>query len=237
MLSNPRHGSLDLAAVGFLRQNLGLQRYYTLEHIAPNYGAFFGIAQVNHNYLPVPQPWVDHIKSKLNPKWTDPSTFNGMVNGSPQALRENVHEYEALGVKYVVANRGPDPLAGVEGVRRVYEDSILTIFELPRPSAYFEARGCQVEPLHRTSVRVDCEAPSALIRRELYFPGWAAAVNGAPATIEPHGPLFQQVALAKGKNEVHFSYAPPHISWAWLAAALGFAALFAPTLLSLRKHQ
>jgi len=237
MLSNPRHGSLDLAAVSFLRENLGLQRYFTLEHIAPNYGAFFSIAQVNHNYLPVPRIWADHVKAKLNPKWTDVSVFNGMMEGSAQALRENVREYEALGVKYVVANRGQDPLVGVIGVRRVYEDSILTIFELPEPSPYFEARGCQVEPQHRTSVRVQCEAPSTLIRRELYFPQWRAAVNDASATIEPHGRIFQQVALAKGTNEVRFSYAPPNIAWAWLAATLGFAALFAPTLLLRRKHQ
>jgi len=238
MLSNPRGGALDLAAVAFLRDHLGLQRYFTLEHIAPNYGAFFGIAQINHNYLPVPKAWTDHVKARLNPKWTDASTFNGMMDGSGRALRENVREYEALGVKYVVANRDDDPLAGVNGVRRVYEDSILTIFELPRPSPYFEAPGCRVEPRDRTSARVRCEAPSALIRRELYFPQWHATVNGMDATIGPRDGIFQQVTLAKGTSDVRFGYAPPNIGWAWLAAMLGFAALFAPTLLSLRrKHQ
>ncbi|MBC8022865.1 MAG: hypothetical protein H7Y14_07080 [Burkholderiales bacterium] len=240
ILSNTRSGTLDIPAVTFLRENLGLQRFYTLEPIAPNYGAFFGIASINHNYLPVPQLWVDHVQSRLDRKWTDAVVFNGMSPTAPGALRENLRAYEDLGVKYVVTNRHQDPLAGVDGVKRVYSDPIMRIFELPRPKPYFEdlSSRCKVEALGRTSVRATCDTPSTLVRRELYFPGWSAAVNGGEASVAPHDQIFQAVAVPQGTSEVRFRYAPPHIGWAWLAMWIAVIALATPpSLLLRRKHQ
>jgi len=87
-------------------------------------------------------------------------------------------------------------------------------------------------------VRVECDQPATLVRRELYFPGWTATVNGAPAAITARDEIFQAVQLPKGTSEVRFRYAPPHIGWAWLAMWLGLAALAAASLpLFRRKHQ
>ena len=44
--------------------------------------------------------------------------------------------------------------------------------------------------------------------KDAYYPGWQAAVNGAPAEIYPTNALFRGVPLPAGENEVVFSYHP-----------------------------
>ena len=114
--STPRRGKIDTAAIGYLQQNLGLQRFYTLGPIAPNYGAYFKIAAINHNYLPVPSRWTDWVRADLDPG-TDPVSFTGNFHPDPsqptpaQALRHNLPAYEAVGVKYVVTPPVQNPFA------------------------------------------------------------------------------------------------------------------------------
>jgi hypothetical protein len=240
ILSNTRGGKIDMPAVQFLRANLGLQRFFTFGPIQANYGAYFGIASINHNYLPVPESWVQHAHRHLDRKWNDFTVFNGdATRNSPEEFRGNVRAYENVGVKYVVTELHAVSAEGLPGVRRVYDDAILKIFELPNPAPYFEPLGgrCKVEPLERRLVRVDCQEPATLLRRELYFPGWTATVNGAATPITARDEIFQAVKLPSGASEVRFHYAPPHIGWAWAAMWLGLAALAAASLLFRRKHQ
>ena len=113
-LSTPLHGKIDVAAVQFLQQNLGPQRFYTLGPFAPNYGAYFGVASINHNYLPVPRRWTDWVAAHLDPA-IDPVIFVGNQHPDPSRpspadeLRRNLAAYEEVGVKYVVAPAGEDP--------------------------------------------------------------------------------------------------------------------------------
>jgi hypothetical protein len=240
MLSNPHQGRIDVEAVDFLRANLGLHRFYTFEPIQPNYGAYFGIASINHNYLPVPESWVQHVRTHLDRKWTDYTVFNGdPTRNSPQEFRANLRAFENVGVKYVVSHAHWPHAEGLPGVRRVYEDAIIWIYELPAPKPYFESldAACRLDASERRSVRADCPRATTLLRRELFFPGWTASVNGAEARIEPRDRIFQSVALPAGVSEVRFSYAPPGIGWAWAAMWLGLAALAAPSLLLRRNHQ
>ena len=241
ILSNQRTGRVDKPAIEFLRANLGLQRFFTFGPIEPNYGAYFGIASINHNYLPVPESWVQHVRTRLDRKWTDYTVFNGDPGrNSPEEFRANLRAFENLGVKYVVTDLHSISAEELPGVARVYDDALLKIFQLPNPAPYFEAvdAGCKVQPLERRKVRVECDQPATLVRRELYFPGWTATVNGAPAAITARDEIFQAVQLPKGTSEVRFRYAPPHIGWAWLAMWLGLAALAAASLpLFRRKHQ
>ncbi len=112
--SNPRAGEVDMSAISFLQRNLGLQRFYTLGPIQPNYGAYFGIASINYNYLPVNQQWVDWVQTHLD-NAAYPLTFNGnfpcAANQLSQAqeLRKYLTNYEWAGVKYVVAPAGDNP--------------------------------------------------------------------------------------------------------------------------------
>jgi len=241
ILSNTRSGRIDMQAVAFLRANLGLQRFFTFGPIQANYGAYFGIASINHNYLPVPESWVQHVHNHLDRKWSDFTVFNGDASrNSPEEFRGRLRAYENLGVKYVVTHLHATSAEELPGVARVYDDALLKIFQLPNPAPYFEAldAGCKVQPLERRKVRVECDQPATLVRRELYFPGWTATVNGAAAAISARDEIFQAVQLPKGTSEVRFRYAPPHIGWAWLAMWLGLAALAAASLpLLRRKHQ
>jgi len=112
---------------------------------------------------------------------------------------------------------------------RVYGDAILDIYELPHPAPYFaaDAPGCVLAPAGREALAADCPAPTTLVRREMFDPGWRAEVNGAAAPVAVAQEIFQAVPLPAGHAEVRFRYAPPGIGWAWAAAALGVAALLA----------
>jgi hypothetical protein len=228
--SNVRDGRLNMAVVDYLRDNLGLQRFFTFEPIQPNYGAFFGIASINHNYLPVPQSWVDHVRTRLDRRWgSDAVVFNGVAASARDEFRANLAAYEEVGVKYVLLHAHQDFADGLPGVKQVYADGAMKIFQLPNWRPYFEAEGsCEVQALERRHARVRCDSPTSLLRRELFFPGWTATVNGAEARIEARDRIFQSVSLPAGVSEVRFRYAPPGIGWAWLAMGFGLAALVVP---------
>jgi uncharacterized membrane protein YfhO len=75
------------------------------------------------------------------------------------------------------------------------------------------------------------------VRRELFYAGWNAHVNGATAGITMDKDLFQTIALPQGKSTVEFDYAPPHIIWMWLAVLLGLIGLAVSGLLELRARR
>lgn len=379
-LSNPRSGTIDKAAIGFLQQNLGLERFYTLGPIQANYGAYFNIASINHNYLPVPRLWTGWVMTHLD-RGADPIVFNGNFSrganqpSAEQELRGNLAAYEEAGVKYVVTPAGQNPFldvistqtlaqgnrplslapgrslrgvipasplptpiqidavsvlignyhntadgtlnvslcaagqcvsgsigltgsqdnailwvplsqlltlttnsavsysilyrAGTKPVaiwtyptdvsqsligpggavsgfglklqlrktqststpRQVYGDGLMSIYQLPAPKPYFEALGgsCMLLPQSRTSVVADCAKASVLVRRELFFPGWQARIDGQPTPIAERDGLFQSINLPAGRSAIAYHYAPLHILWAWLLMGLAVAALAVPS--------
>ncbi|OYD76175.1 UNVERIFIED_ORG: putative membrane protein YfhO [Burkholderia sp. CF145] len=395
-LSNPRSGDVDMEAISFLQKNIGLQRIYSLGPIQANYGAYFGIAAINHNYLPVNQRWVDWIQAHLDAH-ADPVAFIGTYRAAgstvptpSQELARNLENYEWIGVKYVVAPSGDNPFMAVlssktdssshsplqmmpgdtvtgtlprdmtdkpvtidqlgilignygntsdgiliaevcvdtlcasgqrnlkesndnstfyvpltrdlpveaqsaihyrltrsggskplvlwmSGVRSpaedqqikapagaltgrglevklpvkddkaplaksVYSGQVMNVYELNQPKPYFEELGqsCRVTAEGRERVTADCSAPSTLLRRELFFPGWTAKINGSLTPITEHRDLFQSIALPAGKSSVVFRYEPPHMIWAWIAMLVGFAMLLLPAMNKKsheRKHQ
>jgi hypothetical protein len=238
--SAQRGATLDLAAVRYLQEHIGLQRFFTLGPLQPNYGAYLGIASINHNYLPVAQRWVDWLHAHLD-RDAEPVVFNGNYPRAPgqrdaaEELRRNIADYRAAGVKFVLVPPGADPFGAPgdparEGVRLAYESAAMRIFELSSPSPYFDpVKGnCAVSASTRTLARLDCAGPGTLVRRELYFPGWRAEVNGREMPIWPYESVFQAIDLPTGSSEVRFRYAPPHIEWAWAAFALGCLLLVVP---------
>jgi hypothetical protein len=375
LLSGARGAHYDTGAVHFLQANLGLSRFYTLGPFGPNYGALFGTASINHNYLPTPRRWVDYVRAHLDPGADDVS-FDGMfgytVAGAAtraEALRRRLPAFAAVGVKYIVTVSGENPfldvaggaaltdqgvaqplLAGqgiagvvpagdfrpgaVDGVTvpvgtyfgtadgvlavrlcarlqcvdgaaplqgavdngalpilttakldvpagedvqysithmggtrgvavylfqssqgrkaalldtpsgpkagyapnvrivyapdrprpsLVYRDQVMDIYQVADTADYFGVRGgaCSAAPEGRMVVRTDCTAPGSLVRRELFFPGWRARVNGVDAKIDVADGIFQSVAVPDGMAEVRFAYAPPFIGWAYAAFGLG----------------
>lgn len=117
-LSGPRAVELDLAPLQFLRAHLGLQRVYGMGPMAPNYGAAFGIAQINHNAIPIPAEWIDYIHRHLDPGEWAPNFLGlwpGPLADRQAALRDHLAGFEAAGVRYVMVPSGQDPLVAWSG--------------------------------------------------------------------------------------------------------------------------
>ncbi len=238
-LSSTAPAQAHLGGIRFLREHLGLQRFYTLGPIQPNYGAYFGIASINHNYLPVSRRWADWVVAHLDAA-ADPIVFNGsyarpaQAPGAADELRRNLDGYRQAGVKYVVFQGMADPWAApgdsiAQQARRVYEDSMVRIYELARPAPYFEAIGpCEVRGMDRDRAQVECRGPARLIRRELYFPGWRATVNGEAAAIAEREAIFQSVDVPAGRSEVRYAYAPIGAPWTWAACLAAALAMLVP---------
>jgi hypothetical protein len=115
-LANPRDGHIAGGAIAFMRKNIGLQRMYGLGPVWPNYGAYFDVAEINHNQLPVSSAWVDYVHKHLDP-FIDPISFTGDIPGKgpgvlgrDEVLRANLAAFEDVGVKYVVSWAGSLPL-------------------------------------------------------------------------------------------------------------------------------
>nr|GAT42486.1 predicted protein [Mycena chlorophos] len=91
----------------FLQTHLGTQRLSTQDVLKANYGAYFKLAQVQHNYLPIYKPWADYVVSNLQSD-TDLFAFIGVpsTEDGQSALLMNLSDrldaYRSLGVRYMV---------------------------------------------------------------------------------------------------------------------------------------
>jgi hypothetical protein len=247
--ASPTGGQLELGGVKFLQQNLGYQRFYTLDPIHPNYGAYFGIASINYSYNPVPQTWLDYVTQKLDSNLDSSNHFYGRHNAldHPTAvdeLQDHLANYEAVGVKYVVATSGDNPFLATEGEEvgdimpaEVYSDKVMTIYELPDPAPYVQADGCKLDVKSRTDIVADCSAPSTLIRLEQYMKGWRAEVNGKPVTVEPYGDIFQQIKLPQGQTEINFTFVPPYMQIGGVLFGVGWVIMGVGFYLGIKRRK
>jgi hypothetical protein len=240
-LSAPRPAPTDMALVHFLQRHLGLSRFATLGPIQPNFGSFFGLAEINVNDLPVPKEFTSYIQRSLDGN-TDPLIFTGTTESNPagaspaQEITDHLSSYEAAGVKFVVTpasgadiTGSPWPPPGLTPApRRVYADSVADVWRLPSPTAFFTTTGasCGIRPGGFATVTVTCAGPAVLHRLELPMPGWTARVGTSNAPIRSTGP-FQSVAVGAGKERVVFSFTPPYGDAALVAALAGIAYILA----------
>jgi len=104
------------------------------------------------------------------------------------------------------------------------------IYQLPHWSPIATAPGCDVAAHSMTSFTVNCPKSTVLTYRELADPGWKASVGGKSAPITTYEGVYQRITVPKGTSAVHFSYAPPDSTIAWLAALLGVLAIIAGLL-------
>jgi hypothetical protein len=226
------------AGIHYLQKHLGTDRFYTLGPIAPNYGAYYRIGSINHNYMPIPTNWVTYIRNYIDP-YSDPVCFTGNFKRiNPEAptqaevLRANIEHYKQVGVRYVVSRHSENPFEqpthdsatipsgyapkreqAEERPQRVFESSDMDIYELSGVRPYFDlAQGdgyLHIED--RSAVSVSCSSESQLIRRELYYPGWKAFVGGKSIDIEPYDDIFQTIRIPAGQYRITFAYTPTHI--------------------------
>jgi hypothetical protein len=210
------HGRrVDTGAIAYLQGNLGLGRVLSLGPLVPNYGALFGVAEIGHNYLPVPANWVAYVRAHL---MAASDGVNFYAGAAPEKL--DLAAYEAAGVSMVtVAPGGGHFAAGAAAL--VYRGDVMDIWRLADPAPYFAATGCRLAPVSRDALVARCAGPSVLKRLELAWPGWGAEVNGGAVTVAREGGIFQAVALPAGESRVVFGYAPPGIAYAWVACVGG----------------
>ena len=258
--SAPTPTPLQTGSVVWLQDHLGTYRFATLGPIQPNYGSYFGIAQVNVDDLPSPKAWTNYIAAALDPN-APVHNFSGGNAVSPtglspaEALNRYLADYEAVGVRYVVENPdgldllghpfpAPDSPPWPNGPRRVYRDGFAEIWELPGAASAFSLvadghaglAGCTAVTQGWDRATVHCAHPSVLERRVEYFPGWKAHGTGVSAVVRQDdaspGKLFQEVSVPAGTTTVTFTYLPPHSEVTVGLAVLAAIALVGSLLLA-----
>ncbi len=244
-LAAPRAVQLDLAPVAFLQRHLGTQRFFTLGTLAPNYGSYFGIAELNTNDLPVPTLFQHYVHSRLDPV-VDPALFVGNYGGgrsffapSPaQELQRNLAGYREAGVAYILTPAGQALPQSAATFQLVYRSPSTWIYHLAGAARYFTAtnRGCTLTTGSREAVQVSCATPTELIRRETDLPGWSAQVDGHSVPVHRTDALFQTIRVKAGRHRVTFSYLPPKLLWGLLAFAAGCGWLLLPAV-AIRRHR
>ena len=235
-LAAPRSVRVDRAPVTYLQRHLGLQRFFTLGPIAPNYGGYWRLASLNDIDIPLPKTWTTYVNASLD-SYVNAVFFVGNYGGArPLTVPSPAHEliahvnaYRDAAVSYVVTlpqQRLPGP-----AFKLVRRTRVASIYRLTGSAGYFStAATCAVAPEDRQRVRVGCPQPATLLRRELSFPGWSAAVDGHDVPIRTADSIFQSVSVPAGVHTVSFSYAPPYFEISLVGLLLGTALLAAGCL-------
>lgn len=256
-LSASPPGPVDLGPVRFLQAHLGTSRFYTLGPIQPNYGSYWGIAQLNANDLPVPAKYARFVMDDLRPASGTPGSDGTarsfkdyqLVPFNPGAKEQRAlllaygqqqSAFQEAAAKYVVMRRGVSgaDTAAKYGLTRVYQDAKVEIWQDPKAAPYWSpSGGCHVLEESVTDVRLDCPGAATLIRRELSAPGWTVTVNGTRRTVAD-GPdqLFQSVQVSAGVSNLSFSYAPRFFAASAVLALLMLAVMLGDGLLELRRR-
>ncbi len=256
--------AVDLAPVRYLQQHLGTSRFYTLGPIQPNYGSYFGIAQLNINDLPVAQRYSTYLTEHLQPKPGTPgakgtkraflpyelSPLNPPVTMQKRLLvayGQQQHWFRAAAVEYLVTAPGvvDAPAAQRYGLTRVFRDHKAEIWRDAHAVPYYSGSGCRVERQSYTAVTVDCAAATTLHRVALATPGWRASIDaaggGRNVTVPVEASYFQQVGVPAGRSTVTFDYRPPSFGVATAVSLLTIGAMFADNSLGWarrrRKHR
>jgi hypothetical protein len=108
----PRPRGIDRAALAVLADAPGINRISAVDSLAPNYGAWFGVAMIEHNYLPVAQNWVDDVRATLLPGNDGVNNFVPALDPPAlAALRGRLGALAAHGVTELLLPAGADPFA------------------------------------------------------------------------------------------------------------------------------
>lgn len=248
-LSSQRNVTNDYAAVHYLQAHLGLARFATLGPIAPDYGSYFQIAAINIEDIPIPTAYSSLVLTQLDPGIGQAFNFTGInywqAPGQPSVATEfftHLQNYERVGTKYLVTPAGlsltPSQVSKLR-LRQVFSDPLARIYALPAPAPFYATMGdspCKITDASIAGATISCEAPTILVRRELYLPGWATTVNGEQKPMYSQNGLFQAVRIPSGRARVTFSFAPPHIELGWLAFVAGIVLLAASGVERLRRR-
>jgi hypothetical protein len=102
------------------------------------------------------------------------------------------------------------------------------IYQLDGSAPYFGAAGCQVTSGDRDSAWIVCPRRSTPVRRETWFPGWRAEIEGRPTAIHSADGLFYAVTVSAGSHHIAFRFVPPGMNSALLGLLAGVALMLVP---------
>ena len=115
--SASRNNHVDLQAMQFLHDHQGLSRTYTLGPLAPNYNAYFQVASINHNVLPVPKLWAQYVDRNLLPGFQGDAgvtfywpAWGDTSDAGPRTFSMNLANFRDVGVRYVLTKPGQSAL-------------------------------------------------------------------------------------------------------------------------------
>jgi len=227
--------NIDMAPINFLQKNQGQQRFLDLGVLSANWGSQFDINSLSAIDLPFPATFAKLISTTLYPNFPAPlnqfvihSGMTGIIAQEQQVVN-HFTAYEDASVKYLVAPSAVVILPALTklGVIQVFHDDIVTIYELPHSRPFYStvSSTCSVSSTSNDSATVSCpSAGSTLIRTELYMSGWRAYVNGKEVPITASDIAYQSIPVPAGTSTVTFTFLPPHVRYALVAALV--AALF-----------
>jgi hypothetical protein len=116
-VSARRNNQVDVQAMQFLHDHQELSRNYSLGPLAPNYSAYFQVASINHNILPVPKLWAQYVDRKLLPGFQGDlgvtffwPAWGDRSDGGARTLSMNLANFRDVGVKYVLTDPGQSAL-------------------------------------------------------------------------------------------------------------------------------
>lgn len=119
-VSARRNNQVDVQAMQFLHDHQELSRNYSLGPLAPNYSAYFQVASINHNILPVPKLWTQYVDRKLLPGFQGDlgvtffwPAWGDRSDTGARAFSTNLANFRDVGVKYVLTNPGQSALPTV----------------------------------------------------------------------------------------------------------------------------
>ena len=99
-------------------------------------------------------------------------------------------------------------------------------------SAVYRATGAQ-----SAVVQVDASAPSIVVVRNVYDPGWHAVVDGRPVRVLPADYLVQGIPVPPGRHTILLSYDDPSVGYGLLGSALSLAVLLGLAGLLVRRER
>jgi hypothetical protein len=102
------------------------------------------------------------------------------------------------------------------------------IYQLDGSAPYFGATGCQGTSGDRDSVWIVCPLRTTLVRRETWFLGWSAEIDGRPPAIHSADLTVPGRTVPGGSHHITFSFVPPGMNWVPLGLLAGVALMLVP---------
>jgi hypothetical protein len=225
----PKETTLDRAPVTYLERHLGLQRFYTLGPIQPNYGSYFALAELGVDDFP-PKSYAGYVHHRLDPAAPFVGFRTPAAPSAEQELMIHLASYGQAGVRYVLTPAGQPLPTRHHRLKLVDRTPTTWIYEITRAAPFMTAKGCRVSAVSFDAAEVSCPRPSRLIRRETSLPGWTARVDGRALTIGRVDGLFQSVTVPAGTHRVTFSFVPAEMGWGLIGLVAGCLLLLTPVL-------